>query len=65
MAQSKVSIQSTGFWGILGITFIVLKLAGVVAWKWVWVLAPLWIGAVLTVLILVVVIIFAAWVKAR
>jgi hypothetical protein len=28
------------------ITFIVLKLTGVVGWSWWWVLSPLWIGGV-------------------
>lgn len=32
-----------GFIGLLTIVFIVLKLTGVIAWSWVWVLAPLWI----------------------
>lgn len=32
-----------GFCGLLTIAFIVLKLCGVIAWSWVWVLAPLWI----------------------
>lgn len=27
---------------LLGILFIALKLTGVVAWSWVWVLAPFW-----------------------
>ena len=26
------------------ITFIALKVAGVIAWSWLWVLSPLWIG---------------------
>ncbi|AUM58457.1 hypothetical protein KNT81_gp099 [Proteus phage phiP4-3] len=36
-----------GFLGVLGIVFIVLKLVGVIAWSWLWVLSPLWIGFVL------------------
>ena len=32
------------FAGVLAIVFIVLKLTGVIAWSWVWVLCPLWIG---------------------
>lgn len=39
-----------GFCGILGIVFIVLKLVGVITWKWVWVLAPLWVPAGIAVL---------------
>lgn len=32
---------------LLGIVFIVLKLVGVINWSWGWVLAPIWIPAVL------------------
>lgn len=31
-----------GFFGLLALLFIGLKLAGFVAWSWLWVLAPLW-----------------------
>ena len=31
-----------GFFGLLFITFLVLKLTSVVAWSWWWVFAPLW-----------------------
>lgn len=42
-----------GFGGLLTIVFIVLKLLGKIAWSWVWVLSPLWIGAALLVSILI------------
>jgi len=32
---------------ILTIIFVVLRLTGVIHWSWWWVLAPLWIGAVI------------------
>jgi len=32
------------------ILFIALKLCGVVAWSWWWVLSPLWIPAILALL---------------
>ena len=38
-----------GFLGALTILFITLKLCGVIAWSWVWVLSPLWIGAIIAV----------------
>ena len=47
----------TGFLELLAILFIALKLCGVISWRWVWVLCPLWTEA-LIVLILAVV----AWV---
>lgn len=31
-----------GLFGALGIVFVVLKLVGVIAWPWLWVLAPFW-----------------------
>lgn len=37
------SSSGIGFLGALTIAFIVLKLTGVIAWSWWWVLAPLWI----------------------
>ena len=34
----------------LGLIFIVLKLCGVIAWSWVWVLAPFWISLIIALL---------------
>lgn len=43
--------------GILGVLFIAFKLAGVIAWPWVWVLAPFWIPLAVAAVVLVVVVI--------
>ena len=43
-----------GFAGLLTIAFIVLKLAGFIAWSWWWVLSPLWITAALVATIIAV-----------
>lgn len=32
------------FLSLLAVLFIGLKLTGVIAWSWVWVLCPLWAG---------------------
>lgn len=45
------------FFGIVAIVFIILKLAGVIAWPWIWVLSPLWIGLILLAIISAVAII--------
>jgi len=45
---------------LLLVAFIVLKLCHVIEWSWIWVLAPLWIPFVLTVIIVAVV---AIWVN--
>jgi len=36
--------ESSIFIPLLAILFITLKLTGVIAWSWWWVLAPLWAG---------------------
>lgn len=40
-----------GLGGALFITFLVLKLTGVIDWSWWWVTAPLWIGLALFVVV--------------
>lgn len=39
-----------GFFGVLGIVFITLKLTGAIAWSWWWVLAPFWVPLSITLL---------------
>ena len=42
-----------GFMDVLGITFIVLRLCGVIAWNWVLVLAPIWVPLTFAVVAMV------------
>jgi hypothetical protein len=42
-----------GFSGLLALLFIGLKLGGVIAWSWLWVLSPIWIPIVLVLAFLV------------
>ena len=44
-----------GFWGLLQILLIGLKLTGYIDWSWWWVFAPVIAGVSLTAVILVVV----------
>lgn len=37
-----------GFWGLLFIVLLVLKLMGHIDWSWWWVSAPLWGGCIVT-----------------
>lgn len=63
MSSSTTSSSTRGgigFAGLLTIVFIVLKLIGVIAWSWLWVLAPIWISALLTILIIALMILIAA-----
>lgn len=50
-STSSSSSSGLGFAGALTILFIALKLTGVIAWSWWWVLSPLWIGFALWLLI--------------
>lgn len=43
-----------GFVGLLTIAFIVLKLIGRITWSWGWVLSPIWISAILILLVVLV-----------
>ena len=58
--KNTSSSGGIGFLGVLTIIFIVLKLVGVITWSWVWVLAPMWIGLIITILVLVGVWIFVS-----
>jgi len=44
----------TGFFGLLGIVFIVLRLTHTIDWAWVWVLAPIWMPAAILLIIVLV-----------
>ena len=65
MKNSSSSARSggIGFWGLLQIVFIVLKLTHVIDWPWVWVLAPAWIGSVLSLVVLIP--LFVIWRKIK
>jgi hypothetical protein len=49
-----------GFAGLLALLLIVLKLTHVIAWSWLWVLSPLWIGFLLCLAFFVAALIVAA-----
>jgi hypothetical protein len=39
---SSSSSSGIGFFGLLAVLFIGLKLTGYIDWSWWWVLAPIW-----------------------
>jgi hypothetical protein len=62
MSTTNVSSSSSsgiGFTGLLTIAFIVLKLTGVIAWSWWWVLSPLWISFALFLFVVAVIVLIA------
>lgn len=52
--NNNTTAGGIGFCGLLAVAFIVLKLTGVINWSWLWVLAPIWIPAVIAVGILLI-----------
>lgn len=50
------SAGGTGFFTLLSVAFIVMKLCGIINWSWIWVLSPIWIP-----LIIILAIYFIAW----
>lgn len=52
--ENRASSGGIGFVGLLQITFIVLKLCGVIDWSWGWVLAPIWMSVALVILLVIV-----------
>lgn len=54
MSDNNNSSGGIGFFGLLEIVFIVLKLTKVINWSWLWVLAPIWIGFVIGLIFLII-----------
>lgn len=50
--------EGIGFFGLLTILFIGLKLANYISWSWWWVFSPLWISGGVAIVALVI---FAAF----
>lgn len=56
MSEKKTIVNGgIGFFGLLAIVFITLKLLKVISWSWVWVLAPIWIPAILLIVTIIIV----------
>lgn len=48
------SSSGMGFFEVLTLIFIVLKLVHVIDWPWIWVLSPIWIGILFIVLVAII-----------
>lgn len=53
--QKTATYTGPGFLSILTLIFITLKLTGVIAWSWFWVLSPLIFAGALWVILLVII----------
>jgi hypothetical protein len=56
MSNNNSSSGGIGFFGLLTIVFITLKLTGYIDWSWWWVLAPTWVPISIAIVILTAVI---------
>ena len=54
--DKNITVYSPNFLEWLILLFIGLRLAGIITWPWVWVLAPLWLPACLVIIIACVVV---------
>lgn len=57
MKNKNVRNSGMGFISVLTLIFIVLKLTNNISWSWIWVLSPIWITAVLFIIIFAVIMI--------
>lgn len=56
--SNNASTGGVGFSGLLTLVFIVLKLCKVINWSWIWVLSPIWITAIIGIVLLIILILF-------
>ena len=55
---SETSSGGVGFFSLLTLLFIGLKLTGQIAWSWWWVLSPIWIPLALVAVIAIIALAF-------
>ena len=57
--NNVTNTAGSGFFGLLTIVFITLKLTGYITWSWWWVLAPMWmpLAIILPIFIILVLLI--------
>lgn len=63
--QNSSNSAGVGFFGVLTITFIVLKLIKVIDWSWWWVTAPAWGSAILWFILVIIGIILSIWANKK
>ena len=62
-SSSSPNSGGIGFFGLLTIVFITLKLTNYIDWSWFWVLAPMWMPIALIIGILLLIVSFGGRVK--
>jgi hypothetical protein len=59
--MSSSSSSGIGFYGLLTVLFIGLKLTGHITWPWIWVLSPLWISVLIGISFIALLLVLAAF----
>lgn len=57
--MNNESKQGLGFFSVLTLIFITLKLLKVISWSWIWVLSPLWIPTTIVLFIALVILLWS------
>ena len=57
--EKEVKTVGLGFADALTLLFIALRLCGVIDWKWIWVLSPIWISILFLALIFLVIVVLS------
>lgn len=52
--MSKEQSGGVGFFGLLTVLFVGLKLTNFINWSWIWVLAPIWISVAAVIFIIAI-----------
>lgn len=58
--MTTATSSGPGLISLLTVLFIGLKLTGYIDWTWVWVLSPLWIGAMAIIAVWIIMLMFFA-----
>ena len=53
MTNNNIDNSGIDFVGLLTIVFVVLKLCGIINWSWWWVISPIWISAIIFMVVLI------------
>lgn len=61
-SKTKYVTGGTSFLSLLTLLFIHHKLIGTITWSWWWVLAPLWVGFLVAILLLII---FVVWLYTK
>lgn len=52
--KSRISINLGGSGLVLSLVFVILKVAHIIDWGWVWIFAPIWVPIALAIGILLI-----------